>query len=105
LENRFKVNFNDLEWENASGGARFKIFRQNGRQIRLLELGEDFVEEDWCVKNHVGLVLEGELEIDFDGKTLNYAAGEVLFISENENSKHKAPPVTPFVKLILIEDL
>jgi len=101
---QLKVNFDDLEWENASVGARFKVFRQNGKQIRLIEFTQDFIEEDWCVKNHVGLILEGELEIDFGGKVVNYAAGQGIFILGNENDKHKARSVTPLVKLVLVED-
>ncbi|MDQ3061929.1 MAG: phosrestin [Acidobacteriota bacterium] len=102
---QFKVNFDDIKWESSQAGARFKAFRQNGKQIRLIEFTEDFMEEDWCVKSHVGFVLEGELEIDFGGERVNYAGGQGIFILEGENSAHKARAVTPVVKLILVEDL
>ncbi len=103
--NQFKINFENLEWESVSQGARFKVFRQNGKQIRLIEFTEDFIEEDWCIKSHMGFVLEGELEIDFGGEHVNYAGGQGIFILEGENNAHKARAVTPQVKLILVEDL
>ncbi|MDQ3750789.1 MAG: hypothetical protein M3367_17490 [Acidobacteriota bacterium] len=72
---QFKVNFDDMEWESSQAGTRFKAFRQNGKQIRLIEFTEDFIEKDWCIKSHIGFVLEGELEIDFGGECVNYAGG------------------------------
>lgn len=103
--NQFKVIFDDLKWENASTGARFKVFREDGKQIRLLEFTADFVEEDWCVKNHIGFVLEGSLEINFGGTIVNFTAGQGIFILEGENNQHKARSVTTVVKLILVEDI
>ncbi len=102
---QLKVNFEDIKWESSQVGARFKVFRQNGKQIRFVEFIEDFIEEDWCIKSHIGFVLEGELEIDFGGGRVNYAGGQGIFILEGENNVHKARAVTPLVKLILIEDL
>jgi hypothetical protein len=37
--------------------------------MRLVEFTSAFVEPHWCQKAHLGLVLEGELEIDFNGHT------------------------------------
>jgi hypothetical protein len=103
--NQFKINFENLEWESDSKGARYKVFRQNGKQIRLIEFTEDFIEEDWCLKNHIGFVLEGELEIDFGGERVNYSVGQGIFILEGESSAHRARAITPLVKLVLVEDL
>ena len=102
--NQFKINFDELEWENSATGARFKAFRQKGRQIRLVEFTKDFVELDWCVKSHIGFILEGELEIDFGGEVINYGTGQGIFILNGETNIHKAHSVTPLVKLILVED-
>ena len=102
---QFKVNFDDMKWESSQAGARFKVFRQNGKQIRFVEFTEDFIEEDWCIKSHISFVLEGELEIDFGGERVNYAGGQGVFILDGENNARKARAVTPLVKLILVEDL
>jgi hypothetical protein len=47
--------------------ARFKAHRRDGKQIRLLEFTAAFVEPDWCEKGHIGIVLEGAIELDFHG--------------------------------------
>jgi integrase len=35
--------------------------------MRLVEFSNEFVEAQWCEKGHIGLVLSGELDIDFSG--------------------------------------
>ena len=58
------------------------------------------------MKNHIGFVLEGKLEIDFNGEKIIYLAGDAIFISEGENSAHKARPLTTSpVKLFLVENV
>ncbi len=102
---QFKVNFDYIKLESSQAGARFKAFSQNGKQIRFVEFTEDFIEKDWCIKSHIGFVLEGELEIDFGGERVNYTSGQGIFILEGENNAHKARAVAPLVKVILVEDL
>ena len=103
--NHFKINFDELEWESTIEGARFKVFRQGDKQIRLVEFTEDFVEPDWCVKSHIGFVLEGNLEIDFKNDKVIYSAGNAIFISEGEKNPHKARALTSTVKIFLVENV
>jgi len=63
----FKVDFGTLDWQAELPGVRFKVHNANGKQIRLVELTAEFVEPEWCEIGHIGLVLEGVLEIDFHG--------------------------------------
>jgi Cupin domain len=100
----FKLDFARLDWTPAAPGARHKAFERDGRRVRLVELTRAFVEADWCRKAHAGHVLEGELEIDFSGRKLRFAAGDGLFIPAGESSRHKARSMTPRVLLFLIED-
>ena len=101
----FKVDFEALEWQTSLPGARFKVYRESARQIRLLEFTLEFVEPDWCEKGHVGLVLEGALEIDFHGRVVRFPAGSGLFIPGGSASAHKARALTPVVRLVLVEDV
>jgi quercetin dioxygenase-like cupin family protein len=101
----FKVDFDQLEWQSPLPGARFKAHREQGRQIRLVEFTSEFVEPVWCEKGHVGLVLEGELEVDFHGERVCYRPGEGIFIPAGASSGHKARSLTPAVRLILVEDI
>ena len=62
------IDFESLQWESPLPGARFKAYRHGGKQLRLLEFSAEFVEPDCCEKGHVGFVLEGTLEVDFNGR-------------------------------------
>ncbi len=99
-----KVDFESLEWQTSLPGARFKAFRQGGRTLRLLEFTKGFVEPDWCTKGHIGYVLEGQLDVDFDGSIVRFSAGNGLFIPAGTESKHKASVLTDVARLLLVED-
>ena len=100
----FKVNFDALEWQSPLPGARFKAYRSGEKQIRLVEFTSGFIEPHWCEKGHIGLVLEGMLEVDFDGHMVRYQKGEGIFIPPGPESAHKARSLTPVVRLVLVED-
>jgi quercetin dioxygenase-like cupin family protein len=97
------VLFDSLDWQSPAPGLRIKVYRSANKQMRLLEHAQEFVEPDWCVKAHTGLVLKGELEIDFNGRIVSFPEGSGLFIPAGE--KHKARPVTTSVLLFLVEDI
>ena len=98
-----RIPFESMEWQNAAPGLRFKVYRSGDKQMRLLEHSQEFVEPDWCVKAHSGLVLKGELEIDFHGRKVRFPEGSGLFIPAGE--KHKGRPITSSVLLFLVEDI
>ncbi len=99
------IDFESLQWESPLPGARFKAYREGAKQIRLVEFSSDFVEPVWCEKGHIGLVLEGTLEVDFNGKVMVYPQGSGLFIAGGPATAHKARSVTPVVRLVLVEDV
>ncbi len=76
-----RIDFDSLPWQDALPGARFKVFREGTKQIRLLEFSPEFVEPEWCEKGHAGFVLEGTLEVDFKGRVVVYPQGSGIFIS------------------------
>ena len=86
-------------------GARFKVFSDGQKQLRWLEFTADFVEPHWCEKGHVGIVLQGELEIDFRGTLVRYEEGSGIFIPAGPLHGHKARAITPVVRLFLVEDV
>ncbi|MEK6804710.1 MAG: phosrestin [Nitrospirota bacterium] len=96
--------FSKLAWEVAAPGARFKAFRQNGKQLRLVEFTKDFVELHWCEKGHIGIVLSGELEVEFRNHVLRYPEGSAIFIQSGSENGHKARAITPTVRLFLVEE-
>ncbi|WP_349360646.1 hypothetical protein [Stappia sp.] len=64
----------DVEWTTWSkpgAEGRVKIFKSNGKRIRLLELPPGFEEENWCLAGHQGYVLKGNFTIIFDDQTFD----------------------------------
>lgn len=102
---QYRVLLEELEWQDGIKGARFKAHRDGNKQLRLLELTSGFVESEWCEKGHVGLVLKGELEIDFRGRQVVYPEGSVIFIPSGAASGHKARSIAKVTQLFLVEDI
>jgi len=101
---QYKIDFESMAWESPMAGVRFKAYEQNRRKLRLVEFTKDFVEPDWCRKGHIGYILEGQMEIDFDGKVITFGPGEGVFIPAGEENKHIGKALADVVKVILVED-
>jgi ethanolamine utilization protein EutQ (cupin superfamily) len=102
---RQKINFKSMPWNMPAPSVRFKAFKQNRKQIRLVEFTKEFIESDWCTKGHIGFILEGEMEINFNGAFIIFKQGDGLFIPAGEKNKHMARVLTEYVRLILMEDV
>jgi quercetin dioxygenase-like cupin family protein len=100
---QYRVDFESMEWETPAEGVRFKAYEQGGRKLRLVEFSKEFVEPDWCTKGHIGYVLEGQIEIDFDGQAIVFGPGDGVFIPAGEEHKHKGKALTDVVRIILVE--
>ena len=103
MEDR-KVDFDTLPWQSSLKGARHKAFQQGNRKLRLLEFSKGFVEPDWCTKGHMGYVLAGEMDVDFDGQVVRFAAGDGVVVPPGEKNRHKVTVLTDVVRLILVEE-
>lgn len=102
---RYKIDFESMAWEEPAAGVRFKAYEQGGRKLRLVEFGKEFIEQDWCTKGHIGYILEGQIEIDFDGKVIIFGPGDGVFIPAGEEHKHKGRVLTDIAKVILVEEV
>lgn len=89
------VNFNSIQWQSTILEARSKVYQQDGKQIRLVEFTDKFVELDWCEKGHVGYVLDGTLEVDFKGRVVVYYQGSGIFIPSGVETPIKRDPSHP----------
>ena len=92
-----------MPWDTPAVGVRFKAHERDGRKLRLAEFTKEFIEADWCTKGHIGYVLDGRMEVDFDGKVIMFGPGDGLFIPAGD--KHKAKVLTDTLKIILVEDV
>jgi quercetin dioxygenase-like cupin family protein len=101
--NQYKIDFASVDWDVPTAGVRQKVVVKNDGQFRLLEFSKDFVELDWCTKGHIGYILDGQLEIDFNGKSILYGPGDVAIIPDGNDHKHKAKSVTDKVTIFVVE--
>ncbi len=99
----YKVDFDSIPWEMPAERIRYKGFSRNGKQLRLVEMFRGYVEADWCMKGHIGCVLEGRMEADFQGGMVIYEKGDGIFILAGEG--HKAKVLTDVVRLVLVEEM
>ena len=102
---QYKINFESMAWEEPADGVRLKAYEQGGQKLRLVEFSKEFVEPDWCANGHIGYILEGRMEVDFDGKVIVFGPGDGVFIPEGREHKHKGRALTDKVKVILVEDV
>ena len=100
----YKVDFESIPWETPTLGVRFKVHAHQRQQIRLVEFSPEFVDADWCRRGHVGYVVEGELEVDFNGKSISFSRGDGIFIPPGEAHRHRAKVRTGVAVLILVEE-
>src|SRR5215831_3026315 len=96
----FKVNFGSMEWQSGRQGARYKLFKEGSRQLRLVEFTSGEVAPNWCSQGHIFFVLSGALEIDFGGRVVSYAEGDGIFIPSGPSSAHRALSITPGTRLV-----
>ncbi len=101
---QYRVDFVSMKWERPAAAVRFKAYEQEGKKLRLVEFSKGFIEPDWCSKGHIGYILDGQMEVDFNGKVVLFSAGDGVFIPAGEKHKHKATVLTDVVKVILVEN-
>ena len=102
---QYRINFDTMPWESPADGVRFKAYEQGSRKLRLVEFDKEFIELDFCTKGHIGYILEGQMEIEFDGAKEVFGPGNGVFIPPGRQHKHKGRVLTGKVKAILVEDV
>lgn len=84
------LNFERMPWTEAGKGVRYKAYKYENQQVRLVEFSEGFIEEDWCTHGHVAYVLDGSFATDYSGVLEYYKSGDIVYIPQGETDKHKA---------------
>ncbi|MCP5051751.1 MAG: cupin domain-containing protein [bacterium] len=102
--NDYKVEFQSLPWQSLMKGVRFKVCRQEDRQLRLVEYTAE-MEPHWCEKGHIGYILEGRLEIRFEKEVVVFSAGDGVFIPSGKEHRHIGKAFTKGVTAIFVEDV
>lgn len=101
----FKVNFDEIEWQQIRPDVRQKVYCEGSRQVRLVEFETSDGAEQWCETGHIGYVLRGELSISFNGEIVSFKAGDGIFIPAGAQSKHRSISISSGTRLLMVEDL
>jgi hypothetical protein len=101
---RYRIVFDELDWDSPIPGVRQKIFEDGGRRVRLVEYTAE-MEPHWCERGHYGCILDGEFEIEFDNATGIFRAGDGVFIPDGPEHRHRARVLTDVVRALFVEDI
>jgi hypothetical protein len=86
----YRIEFEKISWVEASAGLRYKEIDAGGEKLKLVEFSEGFVERDWCIKGHCGVVLEGSAKVLFNnGREVFFQKNDIISIPPGEKDKHK----------------
>jgi quercetin dioxygenase-like cupin family protein len=100
-----RVAFQEMPWQTSASGVRFKVQRLESQQLRLLEFTPELHHPHWCETGHVGLVLEGAMEVSFaEGPAITFHAGDGVCIRAGHAERHRPKALTERVRLIFVED-
>jgi arsenate reductase (thioredoxin) len=98
-----RIAFDDMPWQTTAAGVRFKSQVIGSQQLRLVEFTRDLDHPHWCQTGHIGYVLEGELEIEFEHGALTVRSGDGISIPPGSSDKHRPRALTEIVRLIFVE--
>lgn len=100
----YKIDFNQIEWEYPIEGVKCKAYNYGNKRIRLIEYTKE-MPPHWCEKGHYGLILDGEIEIEYSNEKIVYKKGDGVFIPDGVEHKHKGRVITESVRVIFIENV
>ncbi len=89
--NEHVIDFRDLEWQDQRPGVRFKSRTEGGNTMRLVEFSNGVVEHDWCLRGHMGYILDGDMEVDFGDSVSHFRKGDGLYIAEGTRHRASVP--------------
>ena len=100
----YRVHFDGLPWDSPMDGVRHKVVDQESIRLRLVEYDEK-MPPHWCDRGHVGYILDGRFEIEFEVETHVYEPGDGVFIPSGEQHRHKARAIDGPVLAVFVEQL
>ena len=70
------------QWSKPGADGRVKMFKSNGKRMRMLELPPGFSEEKWCMAGHQGYVMQGCFTILFEDRSYDCRPGMMFSIPD-----------------------
>jgi len=82
-------NINPVEHKGESGTSFWQTVETGNIRVRIVEYSKGFVADHFCERGHVGLVLEGELQIKLkDRKTFQLKLGMSFLLADDKTNPH-----------------
>lgn len=100
------IDFPNMEWtswEKPGANGRVKISYIGNKRLRLLELPPGFNEEHWCLKGHVGYVLQGEFTIHYEDRKVSCSPGMGFVIPDGDPHRSQGMEGNPTLVFVLDE--
>jgi quercetin dioxygenase-like cupin family protein len=99
------VRFGDIDWEQDVPGIQARERSVQGRRWAVVEYARAARRREWCLDGHVGYVLEGAIEYEFDdgGEVLTAGKGEAFCLSTGRAHRGRNLAASP-TRLFLIDD-
>ena len=99
---RYRLRFDEVEWESPIPGMRQKVLLSGDTRVRLVEYTGE-MEPHWCERGHAGYILEGTLETEFDDRVVAFSAGDGVLIPEGPAHRHRGRVTTGRVRAVFVE--
>ena len=98
-----RVDFATIAWDGWANElpARFKVARDGGQQVRLIELGPGWVEPDWCEKGHAGFVVSGTYVQDIEDATWVMRQGQGFILPPGTRHRSRNTGSLPCVLFVV----
>lgn len=98
----YRIVFAEADWESPIHGVRHKVVTSGTTRLRLVEYTPQMAPH-WCSVGHIGQILEGRFEIEFDTGTQVYDAGDGVMIPSGDEHRHRARALSDVVRAIFVE--
>ena len=99
---QYKVDFSNLEWESPLEGVKHKYIDQDHLRLRLVEYSKT-MPPHWCEKGHYGYLIEGQMEIEYEGAKIIYNQGDGIFIPDGSEHRHRGKVLSETALIFFIE--
>lgn len=69
-----------MPWTQLNELVRQKSVDVEEKTVRMLELQPGFSETQWCYKGHIGFVVHGAIDVEFENDNQSFQSGDVLVL-------------------------
>ncbi len=100
-----KINFGIIQREEVLPGFKQKKVLKNNMIVRLINVDVGFVENGWCMKEHSGYIIKGNLIVELENNELIFEPGQALLLFKNIKHRVNMLKATSGVEFILFEKI